>query len=363
MESYQKAERKMTLKKESHGIAKLLSLQLTPKVSWPYRHTMNPSNNFKSFKCKACEYFRKGLCHCVRRKDGPRATRDCRTCRCQIVNLVLGQKLRTHKMFYHLHNQHLCNCRLQCRLRSDGKHCQKEVKGKTTFRLHKTCQPYYSQCRQMQVLEKNYNDLCEIYKNLRKVEIPSDCTPFLGSERRNFEALKSFEQECFKRREKMAHKVKKTLDWKKPSKMHFDQENSDFKARVDAETRLTLDETAEIETEGSSVHSSANFCNLQNPGGSIHSNTATVKSPTRPVQATERQNEVDTRSTNSGESSAALLRGNLALRTDRTTQTTSEEEFSSSFSKIIQYYDLLNRQRNEVRLKFICMKNNKKYFF
>ena len=189
---------------------------------------MNPLNDFQ---CVPCEFFRKGLCLCVRRKDGPRATRDCRTCRCQIVNLILHKKVRTHKIFYHLRNQGLCNCKLVCKLRNDGKQCHKKTKkGKITFTVHKTCQKFYSQCNQMQALEKNFKELCEIYEATDNILIPRNCTPFLGTARRNFQELKKFERECFQR---LATKVKNMLNWKKPSKNNMIQENREFCSKID----------------------------------------------------------------------------------------------------------------------------------
>ncbi len=223
----------------------LLSLQVA--LAAELKGKMNPLNDFQ---CVPCEFFQKGLCLCVRRKDGPRATRDCRTCRCQIVNLILSKKVRTHKIFYHLRNQGLCKCKLICKLRKDGKQCHKKTKkGKITFTVHKTCQKFYTQCNQMEVLEKNFKELSEIYKKTNSLLIPANCTPFLGTARRNFPEVKKFESECFERRQYMAGKVKKMLNWKKPSKTNFIRENLQFCSKID----LYLNER---KTHSSKAHSS-----------------------------------------------------------------------------------------------------------
>ncbi len=227
---------------------------------------MNPLNDFKCFKCLACYFFQKGLCLCVRTKDGPRATRDCRTCRCQIVNLILYQKIRTQKMFYHIRNTGLCNCKLLCKLRNDGKQCQKKTKnGKVTFTVHKSCEPYYLQCKQMQELEKNFKELCLLYKETGTITIPSNCTPFLGTARRNFPEVKKFEKECYTRRGEMASQVKNAINWKKPSKRKLSDENLAMSAKVKTSMQERLETSPNCPSF--SIHTSETSeenCNVSN---------------------------------------------------------------------------------------------------
>ena len=310
-------------------------------------NTMNPVNDFKSFRCKPCEYFQNGLCFCVRRKDGPRATRDCRTCRCQIVNFLLCQKQRTHKIFYHLRNNGLCECKLVCRLSKNGKQCQKKVNGKVTFKMHKTCQPYYTQCRQMRVIEKNYNELCLLYTKFGgKLEIPSKCTPFLGTKRRNFQELKTFEKECFTKRASMAMEIKSRLKWKKPSKLKYKEDNIAFKLMIEKATQET-----EIDSETTRLlPKRANP--IKRGGHESSSGDGSVKTGSRAatVRKLVEETQEDILSTSAdlfGSASDKAHTENVTTPRllEASTQTTHDAEFAGSISTVIQYYDMLNRNR------------------
>ncbi len=297
---------------------------------------MNPLNEFQ---CVPCTYFQKGLCLCVRRKDGPRATRDCRTCRCQIVNLILCKKLRTHKIFYHLQNNKQCTCKLLCRLRNNGKQCYKKTKkGKITFTLHKTCEPFYSQCKQMQALEKNFKELSGIVKKNEKLCIPSNCTPFLGTARRNFPELKEYEQECFIRRQNMAAQIKASLNWKKPSQMKqkLAAENVEFQSRIELYTRKENEKSSEKSPKKSVLlPCGGNNETIIDNNAEMNNSTLTRSSYSTNTVLSSAREEVGKEPTSQNVTQIGTQ--------------TEEATFASSISTTIQYYGELNRNRSQVR--------------
>ncbi len=173
---------------------------------------MNPFDAIKHFQCVACAYFRNGKCLCFKTRDGPRARRDCPSCRCVVVTFLL-QKKYTQKIFFHLRSKN-CSCRTNCEIRNDGGPCRRKAsKGKSseTFIFHKVCARNYRQCGHMQALEKNFKDFAELVEKNGKLEIPEDCVPFIGTSQRKFPNFAEMELVLHKKRLEQVVKTKELM--------------------------------------------------------------------------------------------------------------------------------------------------------
>ena len=227
--------------------------------------------NLKSFQCKGCYYFKKGKCLCYIRKEGPRGTKDCPSCRCVVISYILGQKKHTQKIFYHLRlvkKGRKCGCILKCKLRNDNLPCQRVgPKGKSAFVFHQTCAPGYKKCRQMRKLEKNLEKFTKLVENHGKLEIPAKCVPFLGTKQRHYSEYFSNEShiKCLKNRKTVAEKTKKKLAWSKRNmeKVDFLAHISSSSSDSDSQNMEKVDFFAHISSSSSDSDSqdSQNFDN------------------------------------------------------------------------------------------------------
>ncbi len=188
-------------------------------------------NLLRLFTCEGCKCFREGKCLCYSRKGGPRAYKDCPSCKCVVIAYIQAKRKHTQKIFYHLRTAHQnkCGCQFLCKLRSDGGSCQRiGAKGKSAFLFHEKCSSDYKKCEQMMLLEQNFKEFSNLVKENGKLQIPAKCVPFLGTKQRNYKEFAHLHAQCLEKREAVAVKTKLKLGWttKITSNRMMEEDNS-----------------------------------------------------------------------------------------------------------------------------------------
>ena len=174
---------------------------------------------------------------------------------------------------------------MNCKFRKTNGPCQRKAtkgKAKRTFLLHKTCSTGYTQCKQMQELEKNFREFCKLAKkNREQLAIPNMCTPFIGTRQRHFKEFLEKEEEMQNKRHLQAMKTKELLCWKKPTNLVSHDENTrtltslaDRRSETD-KTPLSYSESEADMAEDDNDDDSSSIQKIFEPGTRQTNSTAT----------------------------------------------------------------------------------------
>ncbi len=80
----------------------------------------------------------------------------------------------------------------------------------------------------MKDLEKNFEELEILMRGGAEVEIPLDCTPYLGTKQRLFPELKKYQKECAKKRKEMADRIKSRYRWHMTATAYENEEHENI---------------------------------------------------------------------------------------------------------------------------------------